>query len=126
MKSVKAFVERRKHKRFKAKGGAFAVLSSESNTIGHIKNISQGGLAFQYDARADGLLLADKLDIFLVDDRFYVKQVPVKTIRDFEIDGKMSLTAAPLRQRNIQFEEMVPIQKFQLYYILQHHTTDEA
>ncbi|MBU0988524.1 MAG: hypothetical protein KKH68_14835 [Proteobacteria bacterium] len=126
MTNNRNFVDRRRHKRFKAREGAFAVPKSDANKLGRIKNVSQGGLAFQYTAREDYFEGFTEMDIFLSDDRFYMQQVPVRTILDFEVDNKTPLNSLRLRQRNIQFGDMIPIQKFQLYYFLQHHTTDEV
>ena len=48
------FHERRKHKRFKAKRGAFAVSLPNFDKLGQIENISEGGFAFQYMGDVDG------------------------------------------------------------------------
>ncbi len=48
MKNNRVSNERRKHKRFKVKQGAFAVASPDYNKLGQIKDISEGGLAFQF------------------------------------------------------------------------------
>ena len=42
------FQERRKHKRFEAKRGAFAVLPPYFNKLGEVKDISKGGLSIHY------------------------------------------------------------------------------
>jgi len=120
------FTERRKHKRFKAREGAFALIGSDNTNWGQIKDISKGGLAFQYITRGKQLNGSAEMDIFLADDSFYLKKVPVRTVADFEVNNKMSLSSLPLRQRNMEFGEMKPIQIFQLYYFLQHHTLAEA
>jgi len=128
MTNTKDFIEKRKHKRFKAKKGAFAYLGSDHNKPGHIKDISKGGLAFQYDTSGEQFDGLAEMDILLASDNFYLKKLPVRTVVDFEVNNKISVSSLPylpLRQRNMEFGEMKPLQIFQLYYFLQHHTIDE-
>lgn len=125
MTNTKDFPDKRKHKRFKAKKGAFAILRSDHNKLGQIKDISKGGLSFQYDTNGEQFDGLAEMDILLADDNFYFKKVPVRTVVDFEVNNKVSFSSLPLRQRNTEFGEMKPIQIFQLYYFIQHHTIDE-
>ncbi len=125
MTNTKDFTEKREHKRFKAKKGAFACLRSDHNKLGQIKDISKGGLAFQYDTSGGQFNGSAEMDIFLAGDNFYLKNVPVRKVVDFEVNNKISFSSLPLRQRNMEFGEMKPIQIFQLYYFIQHHTIDK-
>jgi hypothetical protein len=125
MTNTKDFTDKRKHKRFKAKKGAFAILRSDQNKLGQIKDISQGGLSFQYDTSGEQFDGSAEMDILLPGNNFYLKNVPVRKVVDFEVNNKVSFSSLPLRQRNMEFGEMKPIQIFQLYYFIQHHTIDE-
>ncbi len=59
--------ERRAHKRFSVKEGAFAVIKEQHNTkttIGQVVDISEDGLAFKYMAGSEPVKAVHKLDIF--------------------------------------------------------------
>ena len=85
MSKKNGFQERRKHKRFKAKRGAFAVSLPNFDKLGQIKNISEGGLAFQYMGDAEEAKDSVEVEIFLTFDDFFLRKLPAKTVSDFEI-----------------------------------------
>lgn len=115
--------ERRKYKRFKAAPGAYAVLGTEASKLGQIKDISMGGLAFKYladEARADD---ADKLDIIIRQNSFYVKYIAIRTVSDFELARENAFSTVILRQQGVQFSGLTSEQRSQLEYFLKHYTS---
>jgi len=115
--------ERRKHKRFKAAYGAYAVLGPENSKIGQIKNISMGGLAFKYladEARTNG---AGELDIIIRQNNLRLKSIPIQTVSDFELAKENAFSTVRLRQQGVQFGEITSDQTSQLEFILKHHTS---
>jgi len=121
MTNKKGFVERRKHARFKAKEGAFAVLTSD-NKMGQIKDISRSGLAFQYIGHGEPSSGSTEMEIFSTVYDFYLKKVPVKSVVDIEVDSNILFSSLPIRQLRIQFGEMAPIQSTLLDYFIKNHT----
>jgi hypothetical protein len=118
------FVERRKHKRLKVKENIFAVLSSDNKKLGQIKDISEGGLTFQYienNKPAEGLV---EIDIFSPTNDFYLKNIPVEIIKDTEVDNSVPFSSVPMKQFRIQFGKMTPTQLELLGYLLQHYTLE--
>jgi len=79
------FIERRKHKRFKVKGGAFASIQFDHYTIGPIKNISRDGLAFRYISEKEQIPISLEVDIFASGKGFLMNKIPSKRISDFNI-----------------------------------------
>ncbi|RZB36014.1 MAG: hypothetical protein SRB2_02612, partial [Desulfobacteraceae bacterium Eth-SRB2] len=106
MKNKKEFIERRKHKRFKVKGGAFAVSTTDCKNLGQIKDISKGGLAFQFIENGEPAKGSIEIEIFSPAGDFYLKKLPVKTVLDFEVDNSVSSDSKPMRQWGMQFGEL--------------------
>jgi hypothetical protein len=126
MTNKKDLIERRKHKRFKARQGAFAVLTSDYNKLGQIKDIGKGGLSFFYVAGGEQTDRFSEIEIFLIGDEigddFYLKKIPVRTVVDFEVDNKVSFSSLPMRQLSMYFEKLTSGQIFLLNYFLQKYT----
>jgi hypothetical protein len=118
-------VERRKHKRFHAKDGTFAVLRPQwpySTKIGQIIDISMGGLAFSDVAGEDQPNRSYELDILLAEHSFHLTKIPFETIWDQEAEQLPSSTLS-MRRCGVQFGELTRNQKSQLEYFVWHYTT---
>jgi len=99
-------VERREHKRFLVQEGAYALLKNNSSKLGLIKNISRGGLAFSYIADGEQMHESFKVDIFMSNIGYCLRDVPSKKISDFHIDNKLPFSTFAIRQVGIQFNEL--------------------
>ena len=78
-------VERRQFARYLPQKNAFAALGREYTRVGKIKNISLGGLAFEYivgDALKEDVT---ELDIFLVGNVFHLHNIPCRIVYDFDV-----------------------------------------
>lgn len=115
-------VERRRHKRFQAQEGAFAVARPEFTKLGQIMDISRGGLAFRYVVTGSQGNGAIEVDIFKAGDGFYLENIPIKTIWDLRVPKKLSNGSLPMRRCGMQFGELTPNQISQLEYFIQNHT----
>ena len=118
----KGFAERRKHERFKVKSGAIAMIRPLNAPVTtqkycQIINISKGGLAYRYIIRNGESNEPVKLDILFIQDSIcsvYLKDVSSKTVWVSHIDSKTSFSRATIKERGIQFGEMMPNQISQL------------
>ena len=141
MDNGKKFIERRKHLRFKVKRGAVAAMITTSSAneeqaedipmneesiatiqMGQITNISKGGLGFRYFYGEDEHNKLFDLDIFSVQDSFYLKKVPVNTVWVSHEVSNPSLSLLESQHRGLQFEELTPHQIFQLDFFLRNYT----
>lgn len=107
----KVLNERRRHKRFKLKVSAFALLNRPFSEMGEIVDISMGGLSFRYTsdrALPKGSLA---LDILCVDDGFHVAKVPVSTVAESAVSGEV-------RRRGVQFDQLTNRQLSQVRYFM--------
>ena len=125
MSIKKDFVERRKYKRLQVKKGVFAVLSSNNKKLGQIKDISEGGLAFQYIENGKTTEGLAEIDIFSTDSDFFLKKVPSEIISDSGVEEKVPFSSLRMKQFRIQFGKMTTAQLEQLNYLLQHYTFEQ-
>lgn len=106
MHNNKNFVERRQHTRFKPKEALFGtVLKPDCNKLGPVKDISKGGLSFQYitsDEQSSGVV---DVAIFSTENDFYIN-LPAKIVVDFVVDNPNSFSSMPIRQLNVKFVKM--------------------
>jgi len=122
MKNKIGLIERRKHKRFKVKGGAFAVATPDYNKLGQIKDISQGGLAFQFIEDGEQTKNSLEVEIFSTVDDIYIKKIPVRTVLNFELDNTVSSNSMPMRQLSMKFGKLNHPQKLLLSFFIQKYT----
>jgi Tfp pilus assembly protein PilZ len=110
---------RRRHKRFRLKVSAFAVLNSPFSEMGEIIDISMGGLSFRYTsdkALPKGPLA---LGLLCVDDGFQVASLPAKTVAE-------SLPAGDMRRWGVQFDRLTNRQVSQVRHFIQAHIASEV
>ena len=116
------FQERRKHRRFEVKRGTFAVSPPYFDKLGQIKNISKGGLAFQYSANNEQAKDTSEVEIFSTSDDFFFRELPVKIVLDYEIEAQVPFSSFPTRQVSLQFKKLSHNQKILLDYFLKKYT----
>ncbi len=134
MTNKKEFVEYRKDERIKVKAGAIVTITIGENTSdnfaskyiqkGQIINISKGGLAFRYADRNGESNEPFELDIIFsqnIISVIYLKDVPFKTVWVSHEDSKPSFSHLKIKQRGIQFGELMPHQKNRLDCFLQEY-----
>jgi hypothetical protein len=118
--------ERRRTLRLHPKELTFVVLRPEFSKSGELLDISRSGLCFQYflktDPAGDGATSV-KIDIFIINNGYYLPRVPCKLIYDVE---KKEATLFPIsiefRRCGLQFEDLSKEQTRQLELYLNNHT----
>lgn len=123
MSNRKEAPEKRKHKRFKVKKGAFAVVISKNKTVGQIKNICKEGLSLQYIDNGEPLSGSVGIEIFSMTKDFYLKKLSAKVVRDSEVVGAVPLSSVPMRETVVQFEAMKANQRKMLDCFIRKYTT---
>lgn len=109
-------VERRKHKRYMARHGAFAVLALGSHfaILGRMIDVSRGGLSFRYASAQAWVSQSMELAIWFGHQRFRLEKVPFKTVSDFEMVGETPASDVVIRRRGVRFGALTYEQKFEL------------
>ena len=137
--------ERRNHERFTAMEGVFAIIRSAPSKLDQIEDMSRGeiaiaifeskpiltgqiidislsGLAFRYFSSEEQSNQSAELDILFADDRFYLKNLPFKTISDLGVDNEFSYSSQNRKLMRVQFGELDLHQRSQLDYLIQNCT----
>ncbi|MBU0985951.1 MAG: PilZ domain-containing protein [Proteobacteria bacterium] len=122
MANTTGFIERRKHKRFKVKKGAYAILGSDQNKTGQIKDISRGGIAFEYSACSEQSSGTCDIGVYVSHGFFYLEKFSVIIVADFEVNDTISSRSSPKMQLSLQFGKLSLNQKVLLDYFLKEYT----
>ncbi len=113
----------RKYSRFLAQDDAFAMLE---NRVVKVRNISKGGLSFEYLSDNGGKEAAFKLDIFLSENGFHISDLPCRTVYNISVSKpyiyqtfSQTFTA---RQCGVEFVELCEEKISQLNFFLKNCT----
>ena len=108
--------ERRQHPRYSVRDSAFEVLSCDSKITGILKNISQGGLAFQYTPAGEEKAESETIDIMAKSpDLFYLPAVACRMMYDISaLAEDQSFTGAATRLCGVKFIRLQKEQKQKL------------
>jgi len=74
--------EKRRRERFAVKGGAFAAFGKELTKVGVLKDISSGGLSFEYLYDPTSVKDADQVDIWTTGAEVFMRGLPCKQVYD--------------------------------------------
>jgi hypothetical protein len=118
MASTDNIVERRKHKRFKIRDGAFAAVK-DIYIVGPLQDISRGGLAFRYVDKGKKIHGLSKVDIFFFGRGFYLREVPSETVSDFSLDKKDPCSSIIMKRCGMKFKELTKKQTSHLEEFIQ-------
>jgi hypothetical protein len=116
--------ERRKHERFSVREGGITLLTPSgpvSTIVGHILDISTGGLSFRYISDEPVSNDISRITIASPESRFYLRDLPMKTVSDFEIAAMPFGSLSP-RRHSIQFGAMTESQQYELMHFIRSHT----
>jgi hypothetical protein len=121
--------ERRKFQRLLAQNTAFAVLRPDFTRVGRIKDISEGGLAFEYIASYQGQKQhSSEMDIFLSEGSFHISRIPSRVMHDVKIAEEYQTVSDRIETRRcgVQFGALTQEQAAQLNFFLNNHTSERA
>lgn len=119
--------EKRKYVRFLAGPNAYAALGSSFTKIGKIRDISMGGLAFEYFSGTEDSNRHDTtVTIFLTVNNFYLEKLPCLMVCDHEKwdsnASNMLSTSYHVKRCSVQFMTISDDQRHQLEYFLNNFT----
>lgn len=116
-------MENRKNPRFRTQDNCYAVLSKNYSKVGKICDISLGGLAFRYLGMEMVAEPSSHVDIFLVNNGFYLYNMPCEIIYETE-DESFGIASLPQMFRcGLQFGECTESQSEQLESFIENYTT---
>jgi hypothetical protein len=121
-------VEQRRFQRYAVKEDGLDVLSRDRKVVGKLKNISRGGVAYQYThinaAKAD----SEMIDIMgKVPDRFSLLGLDCRTVYDIAtLNEDRTFTGSSSRLRGLQFKGLTAEQEERLDFLLENCVTGPA
>jgi hypothetical protein len=116
--------DKRKFRRFIAQDMAFAVFRPHFTKLGKIKDISRGGMAFEYVTFEGEKKDSGEIDLFVSGARFHLSRIPAQTVYD-SVVAKNHYSFSPFVERRrcaVQFGELNEEQMTQLRHFLETHT----
>lgn len=106
--------EKRRHVRYLALDGVIVALNPKAEILGQMINIGLGGLLFQYiDTEIDPSPSHDLL-ILLNKPRFYLDNIPFRTVTDHELPNEFIFSAVSVRRMSVEFGDLTTAQRTQL------------
>lgn len=116
-------VDRRRHKRFRAREGALAFLGS---VPGRIVDISRSGMSFLYVVFEKRAAQSLTLDIFFPADDFFLRDIPVFLVSDIDCPARTPFVSVQVKRLGVRFAELSAEQKVSLQHFLAHNTIAET
>ena len=125
--------ERRRDERFTVKDNAYVAVRPEFYKLGKIKDISRGGVSFEYIQHnqlknkfsISNRIVEPEIDIFLSTKKFYLSSVPCKVIYDKKLTDDEDALATGCHDKccGLQFGNLSERQSEQLQFFLNNHVT---
>lgn len=116
-------IEQRRFTRYAVKEDGLEVMSRELKVVGKLKNISRGGVAYQY-ATVNGT----KPDFEVIDilgkvpDRFSLVGLECRAVYDIAtLNEDRTFTGSPSRLRGLQFKGLTAEQEERLAFLLENY-----
>ena len=123
-------MEKRRQIRFLAEENAFAALGARFTKVGRVKNISTGGLAFEYITDGNGEESPSQLDVFVSGDDFHLPKVPCRVVYDIPSRradrNRIFFQPFVTKQCGVEFEGLTEEKRVQLELFLETHTRGAA
>jgi len=107
MESDRNFGDKRRHKRFRLKMPAFAVVDNSLALIAEIVDISSGGLAIRYlKNNGSTINTFQELDLFNPDIGFYLDSIQATIVSDYQIISRHTPESKEMRRCGLRFENL--------------------
>jgi hypothetical protein len=116
-------VEQRRFTRYVVKEDGLEVLSRDLKVVGKLKNISRGGVAYQYTPANGTKADFEKIDILgKVPDRFSLVGLDCRTVYDIAmLNEDRTFTGSVSRLRGLQFKGLNEEQEERLAFLLENY-----
>ena len=122
-------VEKRKYYRFMVRPDTYAALGPQYTKVGKVRQISIGGLAFEYICITENENIdqhSTKIALFLCENQFFLPNIPCRVISDLPngtLDkDPMFDSIYTVNRCAVQYKNITEHQQRRLDYFLEHHT----
>ncbi|MBU0991289.1 MAG: PilZ domain-containing protein [Proteobacteria bacterium] len=110
------------YKRYPVRNGVVAFMETVVNKLGHVEEISKGGMSFRYMQIGDDLYLSDTINLFFPRYDFNMNRIPIKLITDIEEFNPSQFRTVTMRRCGVQFLELSDDQNQKLDYFIRNYT----
>ena len=107
-------LEKRKHLRYPALDGVIVALNPKAEILGQMIDIGLGGLSFRYIDTEVESPPSHELLILLNKPRFYLENIPFRTVTDHELPNEFIFSAVSVRRMGVAFGDLTTAQRTQL------------
>jgi len=114
--------EKRKHRRFRVKENAFAVINQDPVRLVPILDIAMGGIGIYVNDEAKWMNDSQKLEIMVADCSFYLDSIPFEIISNFRAFPGDASNMLDGRRYSLKFGNLRPAQKARLKYFIRNYT----
>ena len=115
--------DRRKLIRYKACGGAFAILNiGEKEEIAQILDISHSGIGFRYLSSGSSPGKKSELDITIQNDGLLVAKIPYQSVYDADYLSSFNTSSSRIRRHGAYFIALPAEMAQHLDYFIQYYT----
>jgi hypothetical protein len=123
-------IKKRKYERVSPQGNAFAALGRRYTKVGRIKDISLGGLAFEYISAAGTDRDSSRVDIFLIGDVFHLYNIPCEVVYDIPhpvlLENIESIKLLTTKRCGVQFGTLTEDDTAQVKLFLESQIQDSS
>lgn len=113
--------ERREVERFKVVQGVFAVFEPYASKRDQVIDISEKGIAFQYTAIKKRTSVDGHIAIFVSDNGFALKDVPITIVSDIELKKMSFFSGTKMRRCGGLFGKLTPAQAAKLDFFMKNY-----
>ncbi|HDM75093.1 MAG TPA: PilZ domain-containing protein [Deltaproteobacteria bacterium] len=115
-------VEKRRHVRYRTCDKVFAALGERFSKVGRVKDISAGGLAFEYIIDQWPSNDLTRVDIFVTGNSFHISKIPCRLVYDIivPVPGNLITLTPDLRPKRcgVKFVGLTEEQILQIYALI--------
>lgn len=114
------FKDRRQYKRYEVKSTVFITLRPRFDTMGWLKDVSRGGVGFEYTALDDQCReTTAEVDIFSQEKDLRISRIACRVVYDLSLEEGLGVEGLETRRCGIQFQRLPPRQAQQIKRLLE-------
>lgn len=116
---------RMKRKRYRVKEGGFVALSPYREKVGQILDINLEGLSFVYILREDIHAYSKNLEIFFMDNLFYLDQIPFRVVYEYVMNRQGYPGFFQMRRCGIAFGALSAYHRHNIEHFIENFCLDQ-
>ncbi len=122
MPSISSQPDRRRYRRYRSDGKAYAALDSQHPSLAHVFDISLGGISIWYVGGGIETASNDRVEIFFLDQHRRIPPLDVEVTSDSEINDTATEFYGKRRRRGFRFKNLMDVQRSAVEAFIRSHT----